>query len=166
LVGAIVSQQITGKAAQTILARVRLAMGGRITPEGIVAATDDILLSTGVSPQKLRSLRSLAEHVHGGVLDLRTLGRSSDQEIIRRLTEVRGIGVWTAQMFLMFTIGRLDVLPCGDLGVQKGVQIVYALHDHPTPAHVERIARQRNWAPFRSIAAWYMWRAVDDSRRS
>jgi DNA-3-methyladenine glycosylase II len=161
LVDAIISQQISGRAAATILERMRAALGEGYGPEILAAASDEILRSAGVSPQKLGYLRSFCEHIADGSLDLETLAARSDEEIIARLTAIRGIGVWTAQMFLIFSLGRLDVLPSADLGVRKGTRIAYRFEELPLPAAVEQLARERGWAPYRSIAAWYLWRATE-----
>lgn len=160
LVDAIVSQQISGKAAESILARLNALTGGRATPEVLAALPDEAIRSAGVSPQKLGYLRSLVEHVERNLLKLPVIADLPDEEVIRELTAIKGIGVWTAQMFLLFTLGRLDVLPTGDLGVKKGVQILLDLPEMPTPARMEEIAEERGWAPYRSIASWYMWRML------
>jgi DNA-3-methyladenine glycosylase II len=160
LVDAIISQQISGKAAESILARLNALTGGRATPAVLAALPDEAIRSAGVSPQKLGYLRSLVEHVEQNLLKLPVIADLPDEEVIRELTAIKGIGVWTAQMFLLFTLGRLDVLPTGDLGVKKGVQILLDLPEMPTPARVEGIAEERGWAPYRSIASWYMWRVL------
>jgi DNA-3-methyladenine glycosylase II len=162
LVDAIISQQITGRAAATILERMRRALGEGYGPEIVTAAPDELLRSAGVSPQKLGYLRSFCEHLGDGRLDLAELEGLDDDEIIARLTAIRGIGVWTAQMFLIFSLGRLDLLPSGDLGVRKGTRIAYGLQELPLPAQVEALSVERCWAPYRSIATWYLWRATEE----
>lgn len=158
LVESVISQQISGAAAESILRKLSGAFGGIYTPESIAAAPDELIRGAGVSPQKLGYLRSLAGHVIDGRLELDRLPDLSNEEVIAELTDVKGIGVWTAHMFLMFSLGRLDVLPVGDLGVKKGLQRVLGLDALPTPSQVAEIAEQRRWAPYRSVASWYMWR--------
>jgi DNA-3-methyladenine glycosylase II len=161
LVDSIVSQQISGAAAASILRRMRAALGERFEPGIFLEAPDESFRGSGVSPQKLSYLRSLAEHVESGRLDLAKLPAMADSEVVAALTDVRGVGVWTAQMFLIFSLGRLDILPTGDLGVRKGTRIAYGLSDLPTPRQVEDLAAERTWAPYRSVASWYMWRVLE-----
>jgi DNA-3-methyladenine glycosylase II len=121
---------------------------------------DELIRGAGISPQKLGYLRSLAEHVVGGRLELGRLSELPDEEVIAELTDIKGIGVWTAQMFLIFSLGRLDVLPTGDLGVRKGMQIAYGFDELPVARQMEEIANTNRWAPYRSVGTWYMWRAM------
>jgi DNA-3-methyladenine glycosylase II len=159
LVRAIVSQQISGKAAASISSRLEQALGGAgFKPERILAATDTTLRGAGLSAGKVRSLRDLAEKVHKGTVPLQQLHELSDEEAIKRLVVVHGIGPWTAQMFLIFSLGRLDVLPTADLGLRVGVQRLYGLKEPPKPAKLEVVARP--WQPYRTIATWYMWRSL------
>lgn len=160
LANAIINQQISGKAAASIRARLMDVAGGELTPETIGGLPDELIRNAGISSQKLGYLRSLVEHVEQGLLKLDALPVLPDEEVIRELTAIKGIGLWTAQMFLIFTLGRLDVLPTGDLGVKKGIQIIYGLPELPSPVEVEALARERSWEPYRSIAIWYMWRAL------
>ncbi|MBC8146134.1 MAG: DNA-3-methyladenine glycosylase 2 family protein [bacterium] len=159
LVDAIISQQISRAAAVSVQQRLRDGFGGKLSAASMAGAPDEVFRSAGISPQKLSYLRSLAAHVDNSSLDLERLPGMDDEEVVAELTAVRGLGVWTAQMFLIFSLGRLDILPTGDLGVRKGTQIAYGLSDLPTPQQVESIAIERKWAPFRSVASWYMWRA-------
>lgn len=159
LVDAIISQQISRAAAVSVQGRLRDAFGGTLGAAPMAIAADDVYRSAGISPQKLSYLRSLAVNVDNGSLVLEQLRGLGDDEVVAELTAVRGLGVWTAQMFLIFSLGRLDILPTGDLGVRKGTQIAYGLNELPTPRQVEAIALERAWAPFRSVASWYMWRA-------
>ncbi len=162
LVRSIMFQQLAGAAASAILGRL-LALygsdGGFPTPAELLATTDEQFRAAGVSRQKAGYLRDLAEHLDNGRLVLTNLAASDDAEVIERLTQVRGVGVWTAQMFLMFQLGRLDVLPVGDLGVRRGMQVAYGLDDAPSPAEATAIGEP--WTPYRSVGSWYMWRAVD-----
>lgn len=160
LVRAIIAQQISTKAAKSILGKVEAAVGaGGITAEAIAGLADDDLRNAGVSPQKVGYLRSLAEHVADGELDLRNIGRRSDEAVIESLVRVKGIGVWTAQMFLIFTLGRPDVLPVDDLGIRANIQRLYGLDELPNRATCVQIAEP--WRPYASIASWYLWRSGD-----
>ena len=129
----IVYQQLAGKAAATIHGRFEQAMGGSVTPDGVLAATPDLLASTGLSRAKAASIRDLAEKVMTGEVALERIGRLSDDAVIEHLTRVRGIGPWTAQMFLLGTLGRLDVWPTGDYGVRAGFAAAWGLSDDPEP---------------------------------
>lgn len=160
LTRAIVFQQLSGKAAATILGRLHGLYGGRApTPRELIATSDESLRSVGISPQKTKYLRDLAAHVDDGRLPTARLGRLSDERIMEALIGVKGIGRWTAQVFLMFRLNRPDVLPEGDLGIQKAIQRAYGLRRMPTPERVMKIGEP--WAPYRSIASWYLWRSLD-----
>ena len=160
LVRSIVYQQLSGKAAATIHGRVLGLIGdGSEAPARIVATSHEALRGAGLSTQKANYVRNLAEHVLDGSLPVNSLHELSDDEIIAALTRVKGIGRWSAQMFLMFRLGRPDVLPELDLGVQKGIQKAYRLRKLPTPKQVLR--RGEKWAPYRTVAAWYMWRILE-----
>lgn len=161
LVTSILSQQISGSAAKTIIGRVEEKAGGLSDPRLIASLPDEILRGCGVSSQKLTYLRSLTEHIDDGRLELKRLSTLDDRTIIDELTAVKGIGVWTAQMFLMFSLGRLDVLPSDDLGVRNGIMKAYGLESPPKRNEIERLGEERGWAPYRSIASWYMWRALE-----
>jgi DNA-3-methyladenine glycosylase II len=157
---AIVYQQLSGKAAATIYGRVQALYGGRPpTPAELAATHAGRLRRAGLSRQKLGYLKDLARRAATGRLPLDTLEALPDEAVIEVLTAVRGVGVWTAQMFLMFRLGRLDVLPVLDLGIQKGMRRTYGLRRLPTPAQMERIAA--SWRPYRSVASWYLWRALE-----
>ena len=129
------------------------------SPEQILATSDDDFRATGVSRQKAGYLRDLAQHCADGVLDFEAIRRLSDDEVIEQLTAVRGIGEWSAHMFLMFELGRPDVLPVGDLGVRNGMALAYGLDETPTPKRAREIGEP--WAPFRTVGSWYMWRAAE-----
>lgn len=163
LLQAIVYQQLAGKAAASIHGRVlALFPGGRPTPETVLATPDEALRGAGLSAAKLASIKDLAGKVLDGTVRLDGVSRRSDDEIVERLTHVRGIGRWTAEMFLMFQLGRPDVWPTGDYGVRKGWAIVHGRPDTlPTPSELE--AAGEAYRPYRSTAAWYCWRAVDVS---
>jgi DNA-3-methyladenine glycosylase II len=156
----IVFQQLSGKAAGTIHGRFQGLYGGRTPhPEELATTSDEQLRSIGLSRQKSAYLKDLGARVASGQLSIETLHELTDEEIIIALTQVKGIGRWTAQMFLMFRLGRLDVLPDLDLGIQKGMQKAYRLRKLPTPERVKKIGAK--WAPYRSIGSWYMWRLLD-----
>lgn len=160
LLRSIVFQQLSGKAAATILGRVkRLFSADEPLPEQILAIDHDVLRAAGLSNQKARYVKNLSQHVLDGTLPVETLHELSDEEIIFVLTQVKGIGRWSAQMFLMFRLVRPDVLPDLDLGVQKGIQRAYGLRKLPTPKKVLEIGAK--WAPYRTLGAWYMWRVLE-----
>jgi len=156
---AIVYQQLNGKAAVTIFKRFAALAGEPITPEGILKLTDAQLRSVGLSKQKSAYLKDLAAKTASGQLDFSRLPELSDEEVIKHLTQVKGIGVWTAHMFLMFSLRRPNVLPTGDYGVQMAVKKHYRKRKLPKPRDMEKIARA--WEPYRSVACWYMWRSLD-----
>jgi 3-methyladenine DNA glycosylase/8-oxoguanine DNA glycosylase len=184
LAEAIVYQQLNGKAAATIFKRFTDLTGDPVTPEGILKLSAGDLRSVGLSKQKSSYLFDMAERAHRGELDFSKLATMTDDEVIEHLTQVKGVGVWTAHMFLMFTLQRANVLPTGDFGIRM------AMHKHyldratkkkngvakakakktiakapkvkitlPTPAQMEKIAKR--WEPYRSIACWYLWRSLD-----
>jgi len=160
LVRSIVYQQLSGKAAATIHGRVLALIGdGAEAPAKIVATSHDALRAAGLSNQKASYVRNLAEHVLDGSLPVNSLHELTDDEIIAALTQVKGIGRWSAQMFLMFRLGRPDVLPDLDLGIQKGIQKAYRMRKLPTPKQV--LSRGAKWAPYRTIGSWYMWRILE-----
>ncbi len=160
LVRSIVYQQLAGRAAAAIHGRLIAALEGRVDPEAVLALTDDEMRAAGLSGNKTASLRDLAVKVLDGtvVLDPRRLAKEPDEEVIVRLTTVRGIGEWTAQMFLMFQLRRLDVWPTGDLGVRKGYGLAWGVA-MPTPRQLAELGEPLR--PYRSVAAWYCWRACE-----
>ena len=159
LVRAICYQQLAGAAARTIHGRLEAALDGTPTPEAILALPLDTMRAAGLSANKTASIRDLAEKVLAGDVELDRVARLSDEVIVRELTLVRGIGRWTAEMFLMFQLGRLDVWPIGDLGVRKGYALINGLAEMPTPKALEELGEPLR--PYRSLAAWYCWRAAD-----
>jgi DNA-3-methyladenine glycosylase II len=159
LAEAIVYQQLNGKAAVTIFKRFAALAGDPLTPEGILKLSDEQLRRVGLSKQKSSYLKDLATKTAAGLLDFAKLPELPDHEVIEHLTQVKGIGVWTAQMFLMFTLKREDVLPTGDYGVQSAIKKHYRKRKLPKPREMERIARP--WSPYRSIACWYLWKSLD-----
>ena len=155
----IVYQQLNGKAAETIFERFAALAGEPLTPEGILKLNDAQLRSVGLSKQKSAYLRDLSVKTRDGLLDFGKLPDLPDEEVVKHLTQVKGIGVWTAQMFLMFTLKRPDVLPTGDYGVQAAIKKHYRKRKWPRPKDMEKIARP--WAPYRSVACWYLWKSLD-----
>ncbi len=161
LIRAIVSQQLSTKAAETISGRLEGLFGGRAPSAAEIAALPvEQLRAVGLSGQKTAYLKDLSQRVLDGSLDLDTLGHLSDDEVIAALTQVKGIGRWTAEMFLMFRLHRPDVLPVGDLGIVKAMQKAYRLRKTPSPSRMTRIGE--TWRPYRSIACWYLWASLDN----
>jgi 3-methyladenine DNA glycosylase/8-oxoguanine DNA glycosylase len=160
---AIVYQQLNPKAASTIFGRVRGLFpesNGFLEPEHILSTSDEELRAAGLSGAKLLSLQDLARRtMEGTVPTLRQAQRMDDEEIISRLVEVRGIGRWTAQMFLMFRLGRPDVLPVDDYGIRKGFGVAFKTREPPRKEDIER--RGKRWAPYRTVASWYLWRMAE-----
>lgn len=159
LAHSIVFQQLAGRAADAIWRRVRALVPGSFTAAAVLALPEEALRGAGLSGAKARSLVDLAERAVAGDVRLDRLGRASDDAVVAELSRVRGIGRWTAEMFLMFQLGRLDVWPTGDLGVRKGYALAYSLSELPPPAVLEGFGEA--FRPWRSVAAWYCWRAVD-----
>lgn len=159
LAEAIVYQQLNGKAALTIFNRFADLAGRPLTPQGILKLTEQQMRSAGLSKQKLSYIRSLAELTQSGELDFSHLPDLPDDQVIAHLTEVKGVGTWTAQMFLMFSLRRPDVLPTGDFGIQSAIRKHYRKRKMPKPAEMEKIAKP--WSPYRTFACWYLWRSLD-----
>jgi DNA-3-methyladenine glycosylase II len=159
LARAIVFQQLSTKAARTIYGRLEEAAGGTLTPEAIQNLSVGEMRRAGLSRQKLGYIRDLAEHALSGKVDFALLPAMSDEQVIATLTDIKGIGVWTAHMFLLFSLRRPNVLPVGDLGVRMAIQRAYRKRKMPTPKQVEQIAR--SWHPYCSYAAWYLWRSLE-----
>jgi DNA-3-methyladenine glycosylase II len=158
LLHAIIAQQLSTKAARTIEGRFSAIFGGNPAPGTVVNVTDEQLRAVGLSPQKVKYVRDLCARILDGSLDLETLGSLTDDEVIAALTGVKGIGRWTAEMFLMFRLHRPDVLPVGDLGIVKAVQRAYKLRSLPTPERLTKIGE--TWRPYRSVACWYLWASL------
>lgn len=177
LAEAIVYQQLNGKAAETIFKRFAALAGEPLTPEGILKLSDEQMRGAGLSKQKSAYLKDLAAKTASGLLDFERLPELPDAEVVEHLTQVKGIGVWTAQMFLMFTLKRENVLPTGDYGVRMAMYKHYLDVQRaqtgknapagkgkrkitlPTPEQMEKIAKL--WAPYRSVACWYLWKSLD-----
>lgn len=162
LVRAIVYQQLAGRAAAAIHGRVRALVPGPLTAEAVLALPEDVLRGAGLSAAKLASIRDLATRTMAGDLPLARISRLPDDEVVTRLSEVRGIGRWTAEMFLLFELRRTDVWPTGDLGVRHGWRLAHGLDVLPTPAELAVVGDPLR--PLRSVAAWYCWQAVHIDR--
>jgi len=160
LAEAILSQQLSVKAAATIFKRFKEKLGGRVTPKKILQLPVPQFRAVGISRQKTSYLRDLAAKWQNGDIAPQRLGKISDEEVIAALTQVKGIGRWTAEMFLIFSLLRPDVLPVDDLGFRKGVQIAYRLRKLPEAKRLTQIAAC--WRPYRSIATWYIWASLDN----
>jgi DNA-3-methyladenine glycosylase II len=159
LAESIVYQQLNGKAASTIFERFAALAGDPVTPKGILKLTDAQMRSVGLSKQKSSYLRDMAERTVHGELNFGKLHALPDEEVIKHLTQVKGVGEWTAQMFLMFTLRRPNVLPTGDFGVQMAIKKHYKKRKLPKPLQMEKLAKA--WEPYRSVACWYLWRSLD-----
>jgi DNA-3-methyladenine glycosylase II len=157
---AIVYQQLSGSAAATIHGRVIALFDGTASmPAQVLATPDESLRAAGLSRQKITYVKDLAQRVHSGALPVHDLHELADQAVIDALTQVKGIGRWTAEMFLMFRLGRPDVLPDLDLGIRKAIQRAYGLRRMPNAERVHKIGAV--WTPYRTIASWYLWRSLD-----
>ena len=160
LVRSILSQQISTAAAKTIRTRLQESLPSKkITAKAIDALSDEQLQSAGISQQKRSYLRDLTQRTLDGTIDFRTIVLQPDEEVIETLVQVKGIGRWTAQMYLMFSLGRPDVFAIGDLGIRNAMKRHYSLQEKPTLSELEAIAAV--WAPHRSIASWYLWRSLE-----
>jgi DNA-3-methyladenine glycosylase II len=159
LAESIVYQQLNGNAAATIFKRFAALAGEPLTPQGILKITDAQLRGVGLSKQKSAYLKDLSAKTEEGLLDFSKLVDLPDEEVIQHLTQVKGIGVWTAHMFLMFSLRRPNILPTGDYGIQMAMKKYYKKRKLPKPKDMEKIARA--WDPYRSVACWYLWRSLD-----
>lgn len=160
LLRAIVAQQVSARAARTVYGRLcDLVPDGIIRADALLAHDPETLRATGLGPAKTRYVLDLAAHVADGRLDLAALPGQADAEVISALTAVRGIGTWTAEVFLIFQLQRLDVFPAADLALLTAIQRVYRKRSRPTPAQARRFAER--WRPYRSVASWYLWRSIE-----
>ena len=158
LVESIISQQLATRAAEVIFCRFKDLYPKFPTASEILATRKSRLRSAGLSGMKIEYIRDLSRKVEQGKIKIKSLSKTSDDEVIAHLTQVKGIGRWTAEMFLIFSLGRQDVLPAHDLGLQKGIQIAFSLSELPKPHEVERLGQR--WRPYRSIATWYLWKSL------
>jgi DNA-3-methyladenine glycosylase II len=159
LVKSIVYQQLSGRVASVIFGRVVKAAGGKLTPESILKLRPGRMRALGLSGQKTAYIRDLARHTRDGKVDFAELLALPDEEVIERLTEVKGVGVWTAHMFLIFALRRTDVLPLGDLGIRAAIRKAYGFAELPEPAEMEALAAR--WRPYCTVASWYLWRSLE-----
>jgi DNA-3-methyladenine glycosylase II len=163
LVDAIISQQLSIKAARSIEERFKALYPGALpSPDQILVTQDEKLRQVGLSRAKVAYVKSLAQHIRDGKLELEKLNSLSNMEIAGELTTVKGIGEWTAHMFLIFAMARLNVLAVGDLGIKAGIQKLYSFPTQPTPEEITKLAKQNNWHPYESVACWYIWHAKDN----
>jgi DNA-3-methyladenine glycosylase II len=164
LVESIVSQQLSTKAGAAIIKRFIELFGGTFpAPEAILDTSVEELRTAGLSGAKARYIRDLARHVVDGKVKFDHLDSLSNEEVIKELTAVKGIGEWTAHMFLMFCMGRLDILAYGDLGIRNGIQKLYGLKSLPERKDIEKIAKKYQWQPYESVACWYIWQSLDNT---
>jgi DNA-3-methyladenine glycosylase II len=163
-VESIISQQLSVKAAASIQRRfLELFAGNFPTPSAILTKTPEDLRAAGLSWAKAAYIHDLAQHIKNGNIAFDKLDSRSNQEIIAELTDVKGIGEWTAHMFLIFCMGKLDILPTGDLGIRNGIKAIYGLAAVPTPQQVIEVAEQNKWHPYESVASWYVWHFLDNA---
>ena len=160
LVRSIIYQQLSGKAAGTILSRFNALYGDAPDPDAVLATSDAQLRTVGLSRQKIGYLRDLSAKVSSGELPLEAVHQMDDDDLIDHLVQVKGIGRWTAQMFLMFRLGRLDVLPELDLGIQNAIRRAYRKRKRPAPKDVRKIGAK--WSPHSTVACWYLWRSLEN----
>jgi DNA-3-methyladenine glycosylase II len=159
LVKSIVSQQLSGRVASVIFGRLADAVDGKMTPASILKLRPSRMRKLGLSGSKTAYIRDLARHTRDGAVVFEELAALPDEEVIARLTKVKGIGVWTVHMFLMFALRRHNVLPTGDLGIRNAIRKAYALEEMPLPKDVEAMAAK--WHPYCTVASWYLWRSLD-----
>lgn len=158
LVESIISQQLATSAADAIFKRFKELYPSFPTASEILATRKSKLRKVGLSGMKIEYLKDLARHVEEERLDIKSLSKMSDEDVISSLTQVKGIGRWTAEMFLIFSLGRQDVFPVGDLGLRKGVQLLFSLAEIPKPKEVEEMGQ--GWRPYRTVATWYLWKSL------
>jgi DNA-3-methyladenine glycosylase II len=159
LVKSIVYQQLSGRVANVIFGRLAAAVDGKLTPESVLKLRPSRMRKLGLSTQKTAYIRDLARRARGGKVAFEELRELSDGEVIERLTQVKGIGVWTVHMFLIFALRRTNVLPTGDLGIRNAMRKAYGMTELPTPAEMESIAER--WQPYCTVASWYLWRSLE-----
>jgi DNA-3-methyladenine glycosylase II len=163
LIDSIISQQLSVKAAASIERRFRDLFDSEFpTPAAILALPAETLRSAGLSGAKVTYIRDLAQHILDGTLQFDQFDVMENSEIMDKLTSIKGIGEWTAHMFLMFCMGRLDILASGDLGIRNGIRALYNLQALPSPAQVSELASSRHWSPYETVACWYIWHSLDN----
>lgn len=161
LITIIVSQQLSSKAADSIIAKFNLLFGKQPAPKDILALPDEKIREAGLSNAKTKSIKDLSLKILNNELKLKGIEHFSPAEITEKLVTVKGIGPWSVDMFLIFSLGLPDILPLGDLGIKKGMMKLYGLRKLPDEKKMREIARKNNWSPYCSVASWYLWRVVD-----
>jgi DNA-3-methyladenine glycosylase II len=166
LIESVISQQLSIKAADTIYKRFKaLYAPARFPmPEQVLATSNEVLRATGMSNGKVSFVKDLILKTQDGTLKFNRLSRMSDEDVIAMLTQVKGIGVWTVHMFLIFSLGRLNVLPVGDLGIRRGVERFYGFDHLPTAEEIELVAEDNRWHPYCSVASWYLWKGLENKK--
>lgn len=163
LVSSIIGQQLSVKAAEAIWKRVLELFGGNVpSPKQVIAIETERLRAAGLSYAKAAYVKDLAQHIDDGRLDMAHITTLPNDELIEQLTAVKGIGEWSSHMFMIFSLGRLDILPVGDLGIRKAVQNIYGLKDLPGSSEIQSISEEFRWHPYESVAAWYLWRSLEN----
>lgn len=164
LISSIVGQQLSVRAAATIWRRVLELFGGQMPlPKQIKAADPEALRACGISYAKINYMKDLAQHILDGRLDMTHITTLPNEELIEQLTAVKGIGEWSAHMFMIFSLGRLDILPVGDLGIRKAAMSLYGLAELPGRTELNELAHKNSWHPYESIASWYLWQQLDNA---
>ena len=159
LVEAIIAQQLSGFAAESILKKFKKIYKSKFPkPIEVIKTPDSKLRSAGLSKMKISYIKDLSKKIEKNELNMRNISKKSDEYVIEQLTNVKGIGRWTAEMFLIFSLGRLDVLPVGDLGLKKGIQVMHSFEQLPTEKEIEELAEA--WRPYRTVATWYLWKSL------
>ncbi len=159
LVETIIAQQLSGSAAESILKKFKKLFKSKFPkPFEVIKTPDSKIRSAGLSKMKIMYIKDLSKKIQSKQLNMRKISTKSDEYIIEHLTDVKGIGRWTAEMFLIFSLGRLDVLPVGDLGLKKGIQLMYSLKELPNENEIEQMAE--SWRPYRTVATWYLWKSL------
>jgi len=159
LVEAIIAQQLSGSAAGAILKKFKKLYKAKFPkPIEVIKTSDSKLRLAGLSKMKVSYIKDLSKKIEKNQLNMRKISTQNDEYVIEQLTSVRGIGRWTAEMFLIFSLGRLDILPVGDLGLKKGIQLMYSFNDLPNEKEIEQLAE--TWRPYRTVATWYLWKSL------
>lgn len=167
LVGAIIGQQLSEKAGATIYRRFLTLFDGKLpTPEQIIMVDTEAVRGIGCSYNKVGYMKDLARHIVDGRLDLAHIATLPNEVVVEQLVAVKGIGEWSAHMFMVFCLGRLDILPTGDLGIRKAMMLQYSLPELPKPAAMHQLALENNWAPYQSVASWYLWQSLDNQPKA
>ena len=161
IVNSIIGQQLSVASARAIRDKFYNYFENKISAEKILETENQILRNLGLSNAKTKYIKDLSSKIISSEVSLKSISKKTDQEIIEELTKVKGIGVWTTHMFLMFTLGRVNILPTGDLGIKKSIMLNYGLKKLPSEEQVTKISKKNNWEPYNSVASWYLWRALD-----